>query len=96
MIDLILKSVKFFFKHSNVWEAWISDYHIVTAFKSGLIKGNPKVRQNHNCKNFNTEAFKQDLYKIPKQTEMTDYTYIQNMFTWVFNKHAQPKKKPIQ
>ena len=23
---------------------------------------------------------------------MTDYTYIQNMFTWVFNKHAPPKK----
>ena len=24
---------------------------------------------------------------------MTDYTYIQNMFTWVFNKHAPLKQK---
>ena len=75
-----MKNEKFFFKHSNVLEAGISNYHIVTAFKSGFIKGNPKVRHNHDYKDSDTEAFKQDLYKILKQTEMTDYTYIQNMF----------------
>ena len=58
-----------------------------------MIKGNPKIRHNHDYKNFGTEALKQDLYKILKQTEMTDYSYIHNMFTWVFNKHAPPKKK---
>lgn len=88
-----MKSEKFVFKHSNVLEAGISNYHIVTVFKSGLIKGNPKIRHNHDYKNFDTEALKQDLYKILKQTEMTDYSYIHNMFTWVFNKHAPPKKK---
>ena len=87
-----MKNEKFFFKHSNVLKAGISNYHIVTAFKSWFIKGNPKVRHNHDYKNSDTEAFKQDLYKILKQTEMTGYTYIQNVFTWLFNKHALPKK----
>ena len=75
-----MKNEKFFFKHSNVLEAGISSYHIVTTFKSGFIKGNPKVRHNHGYKDSDAEAFKQDLYKILKQTEMTDYTYTQNMF----------------
>ena len=87
-----MKNEKFFFKHSNVLEAGISNYHIVITFNSGFIKGNPKGRHNHDYKNFDKEDFKQALYKILKQTEMTDYTYIQNMFTWVFNKHAPPKK----
>ena len=69
-----MKNEKFLFKHSNVLEAGISNYHIVTAFKSGFIKSNLKVRHNHDYKDSDTEAFKQDLYKVLKQTEMTDYT----------------------
>ena len=41
----------------------ISDHHgiIVTALKSEFIKGDPKTRHYRDNKNFDTEAFKQDL-----------------------------------
>ena len=88
-----MKSEKFFFKHSNVLEAGISNYHIVTVFKSGLIKGNPKIRHNHDYKNFDTEALKQDLYKILKQTEMTvTLTSIICSLGFLINMHHRKKK----
>lgn len=68
----------------------------MTTLNSELIKGNPKIRLYRNYRNFDVEAFKQDLNNILKHPQRTDYFYSQNMFTWVLNKHAPPKKENIK
>ena len=57
-IDLILTNRPTYFQFSNVFEAGLSNFHLltVTEFKMGFTKSKPRIITCQNYKNFNSNA----------------------------------------
>ena len=94
-IDSILTNKKSLFKNSNVLEVGISDHHsfITTALRTQLIKGNAKMKMYRDYKIFNIELFKRDIGEGLENHTTYHYSYFQNIFIALLNKHAPIKIK---
>ena len=90
-IDLILTNKKSLFKNSNVLEVGISNHHsfITTALRTQLIKGNTKMKMYRDYKTFNIDFFQRDLRESLENHTGYDYSYFQNIFMTLLNKHGQ-------
>ena len=90
-IDLILTNKKSLFKNSNVLEVGISNHHsfITTALRTQLIKGNTKMKMYRDYKTFNIDFFQRDLRESLENHTGYDYSYFQNIFMALLNKHGQ-------
>ena len=94
-IDLILANKKSLFKNSNVLEVGISDHHsfITTALRTQVIKGNVKLRMYGDHKTFNIKLVKRVIGESFENHTTYDYSYFQNIFIVLLNKHVPIKKK---
>ena len=84
-------------KHSNILEIGISDHLnlIVITLKSEFIKGNPKIRRYRDYKDFVIEYSNEIYINLLKQTQITDYSFFQNISTEVLNNKHLPLKTKI-
>ena len=94
-IDLILANKKSLFKNSNVLEVGISDHHsfITAALKTQTIKGNAIMKVCRDYKTINIELFKREIGGNLKNHTTYDYSYFQNIFIALLNKHAPIEEK---
>ena len=66
-----------------------------TGLRTLLIKGNSKMKMYRDYKTFNIEIFKKDLGERESLQNYNtyDYSYFQNIFMALLNKHVPIKKK---
>ena len=91
-IDLILTNKPSYFQHSNVFEAGLFNFHLltVTEFKMGFQK---LTSSSSNYKNFDNDKFQTDIKTCEFDTN--DINSFKETILSVFNKHALIKKKYI-
>ena len=94
-IDLILTSKESLFINSNALELGISDHHsfITTPLRTQVIKGNAEMKMIRDYKTFNIELFKREIGESLENHTTYDYSYFQNIFIALLNKHVPIKKK---
>ena len=93
--DLIKTNLLSYFKHSNVFETNLSDFHLltVTEFKTSFQKQNIDVIACYDYKKIANYAFWHDIEK-PKFN--TEYLKFKETVFDIFNKHGPKKKKYVR
>ena len=97
-IDLILTNKKALFQHSNSFETGLSDCHhlIYSMFKMSYSKQNSVKQVYRDFKNFNPKYFKNDLALNLLNTNTTNFSNFESIFSSTMNIHAPRKEKMIR
>ena len=92
-IDLILTNRPSYFQHSNVFEAGISDFHllIVTQLKIGFQKKLPKIITYRDYKKIDNAKFRDDVINFT--FDQFDVSNFKETILNIFDKHAPIKQK---
>ena len=90
-IDLILTSRPSLYQFTNVFQAGVSDHHLLiyTMLKSTYSRMEPKVLTKRCFKNFSEQSFQQDLKH--GLSNIDDFSDFNNEFQNTLNHHAPIK-----
>ena len=94
-IDLMLTNKNRSFKHTNIFETGMSDFHLMiyTMFKMTFEKAQPKQINYRSFKRFNKEIFLNGIQT--SIINISSYDSLENIFLKLLNKHAPIKQKTV-